>query len=253
MADFLDSRRGHSPLSDFLHLTMNVGFAIAVVVLAMATGAFWPSLLLVIVSKWRVFLVRPRFWWVSIEANLVDLMVGVSVAYLAFFAGDNFLLSATMLVFYAVWLTTIKPRSSSLAHATQAGVMLLLTSTALMTFGYSYEPLFVIGGAFAVAYAAANHYLSSTDEHATYLSLVFGLLNAELWWILYHWNIYYVVPWLNLMVPQAALLTLLLGFVGKTLVDYKAHPDKSKLVAPAVFSSILLLTILISFSDAIRY
>jgi hypothetical protein len=254
MADFLDSRRGHSPLSDLLHVFMNAGLAIGVVGLAPITQALWPSVLLVLVAKWRVLAVRPRFWWVNLRANLVDLLVGLSVAYLAYRAGDNYLLDATLLVFYAVWLIFIKPRSSSLAQATQAGLMLLVASTALMALTFRFEPFFALTGAFVIAYAAAHHYLSSTDGHATYLSLVFGLLNAEIWWLLYHWNIYYLVPGIQLQIPQAAFFTLLLAYIAKLVVDARhQETSRSRFLAPAIFSFILLLTVLLSFSDALKY
>ncbi len=37
------------------------------------------ALSLILLSKWRMFAVRPRFWAVNVRANAIDIIIGVSV------------------------------------------------------------------------------------------------------------------------------------------------------------------------------
>src|SRR5688572_27259291 len=71
------------------------------------------GLALILLSKWRMFAVRPRYWPANVRQNAVDIIVGVS--FLIFMA--NSVTAAWQLswaVFYAVWLLFIKPKSSVL-------------------------------------------------------------------------------------------------------------------------------------------
>ncbi len=37
------------------------------------------AIIVVILSKWRMFAVRPRFWAANVRANSVDLLVGIPI------------------------------------------------------------------------------------------------------------------------------------------------------------------------------
>ena len=61
------------------YYVLNIGLAAALLVIAQAFQTPFPALALVVLSKWRIIAVRPRFWWANIQANLVDLTVGIGV------------------------------------------------------------------------------------------------------------------------------------------------------------------------------
>src|SRR3954467_2211669 len=77
------------------------------------------AILVVILSKWRMFAVRPRFWPANIRANAIDLMVGLSVV-LFMTHSNSMLLQFVWAALYAIWLIAIKPRSSVLMVTLQA-------------------------------------------------------------------------------------------------------------------------------------
>ena len=92
------------------------------------------ALLMVIVSKWRIFAVKPRYWLPNIRANGVDLIVAFSYLIFIYQALSRpGLIQLIIIVLYGIWLIVIKPKSSSLFIGIQAllgqfiGLMALFT------------------------------------------------------------------------------------------------------------------------------
>jgi hypothetical protein len=85
MSEFIGIRKGRNVLSMMAHILLNLALAIGSTVLTLVSGSWILSLILVILSKWRVVAVRPRYWWLNIKANLVDFIVGVSLIMLVFY------------------------------------------------------------------------------------------------------------------------------------------------------------------------
>ena len=77
MADYIALRKGRNTLSTILHAGLNIALAIFSTALTVISGNWIFGVLLVLLSKWRIVAVRPRYWWVNLKANLVDLIVGV--------------------------------------------------------------------------------------------------------------------------------------------------------------------------------
>src|SRR5579885_2531651 len=73
----------------------------------------------VIISKWRMFAVRPRFWPANVCANSVDIIVGLSIVLFMTKSGSHWL-QLVWTVLYGVWLINIKPASGSLMTSVQA-------------------------------------------------------------------------------------------------------------------------------------
>src|ERR1044071_1426481 len=67
-----------SGVSHFLHLGLLLVLPLVVFILVRLNFAI-PALIVIVLSKWRMFAVRPRFWAANIRANAVDLMVGLSI------------------------------------------------------------------------------------------------------------------------------------------------------------------------------
>ena len=91
MADYVLARKSRNIASNMVHILLNLLLGIGAVLITVLSGSPVPGLLLVLVSKWRVFAVRARYLWLNIKSNLVDLIVGVSVVLLAYYAGANFM------------------------------------------------------------------------------------------------------------------------------------------------------------------
>ena len=80
MADYIALRKGRNALSTITHVALNIALAVISTALTVISGNWIFAVLLVLLSKWRVVAVRPRYWWVNIKANLVDFTVGISLS-----------------------------------------------------------------------------------------------------------------------------------------------------------------------------
>ena len=78
MADYVLIRKSRNMLSSFLHVFLNLVLAIGSIYITFKTTSVVLGLVLVLLSKWRMFAVRPRYWVLNLKSNLVDLIVGCS-------------------------------------------------------------------------------------------------------------------------------------------------------------------------------
>ena len=109
------------PTRGFSHIA-HVGLKALLPILAyilVRTNFVGPAILLVILSKWRIFAVRPRYWIANIVSNGVDIIVGVAlILFMASTATVWWQLFWTAL--WAGWLIWLKPRYDVLSVAAQA-------------------------------------------------------------------------------------------------------------------------------------
>ena len=73
--DILGKLKGRNITSSILHILFNAVFAAMVFLAINIGGQIEVALILILVSKWRIFAVRSRYWGVNILANLVDIVV----------------------------------------------------------------------------------------------------------------------------------------------------------------------------------
>ncbi len=164
------------------------------------------AVIVLLLSKWRMLAVKPRFWPANIRANAVDLMVGLAtIVFMTHSFEASFQLAWAAL--YGVWLVAIKPGRSVLSISLQAIVGQTYALMALFV-GWPAAPLatLVLAG-WSICYLTARHYLSSFDEPYTPLfAQTWGYFAAGLMWLSGHWLIFYSV------VAQPTLLLTVLGF-----------------------------------------
>ena len=110
MADFVLARKSRNIASSAVHIFLNILLGLSAVLLTVFSGNPAPGLVLILLSKWRVFAVRSRYLLINIKANLVDFIVGFSVVLLAYFAGNSLLpIDFGLIALYIIWLLFIKP------------------------------------------------------------------------------------------------------------------------------------------------
>lgn len=149
------------------------------------------AILLVLLSKWRVVAVRPRYWLANVVANGVDIIVGVS--FIIFMSNTSVtwwqLFWAAL---FAGWLIWLKPKSDVLSVSAQAMIgQLLGLAVIYLKFGDA-SLVGLIGGTWLVTYLAARHFLSSFEEpHAALLAHVWGFFSGSLAFVLGHWLLFY--------------------------------------------------------------
>lgn len=244
------SRR--SRLGEITYDILNIAYALLLLVLVLNFDPPVLAFVLVLLSKWRVFAVRPRFWLANIQSNLIDTIVGVSTVGLLWLVSGQFLLQLGITALFAAWLVIVKPRSKKRWVLMQAGIGQFVGLTVLFSVAHSLPDVVVIALAALVGYAAARHALTafSSESERTILSLAWVFVVTELAWLSYHWTIAYVIgP--QLAIPQIAIVAALIGFVAVTL--YGAHENDNKIEFselrwPFIFSGLILILLLVRFS-----
>ncbi len=149
------------------------------------------AIALVLLSKWRMFAVRPRYWLPNLISSSVDLIVSISlILFMANTSDTWWQLFWTAL--YMGWLTVLKPRSDVLSVSLQAMVGQLLGLAILyLKFGDASLPV-LVASTWTIAYLSARHYLTSFDEpHTALISHVWAYFAAALAFILGHWLLFY--------------------------------------------------------------
>ena len=201
-------------------------------------------MVIILLSKWRMFAVRPRFWASNVRANAVDLMVGLSIVLFMTHSG-GWLIQALWAVLYGIWLVVIKPRSGVPLITTQAfiGQFTALSALYLTWAGGPVYGLTLLSGLFC--FLAARHFLDAFDEpYAKMLAYVWGYFGAALTWLLSHWLLFYRG------VAQPTLLLSTVGY-GLAVLYYLDHNDRlSKGVRRQfIFIMMAIILVVLAFSD----
>lgn len=251
--ELLKLHRRRSRLSDIAYIALNVGLALVILAVTLSTQTIWLPLLIILVSKWRVFAVRPRFWRQNILANSVDFIVGISHVVFLYAAAGLLAIQVLLTIGYIVWLLFIKPRSKRLYVTLQAGTALFLGITALSMVAYGYSEILFVLGMWVIGYVSARHVLIHYEFPVTaFFSLVWALVVAELGWFAYSWMFAYTMPNSgNLKLSQLALVVTLLGFVAeRALASHHTHGKirREDLVVPSVFALSLIALLVVFFS-----
>lgn len=256
------ARRHGSLVSEIIYILLNLGVASAVLLLVRLDLVIL-AYSVVLLSKWRVLAVRPRYWWDNIQTNLLDMLFGISiVSFLwqvqsgqgSLTAQQAVFLQVIFAVLYAVWLIVLKPRTGKVSVQLQALLGELFAISALFSIAYTLPSFAVVIAMWIVGYISAQHVLNLYDEEdITLLSMVWALVLAELGWVAYHWTIAYKVVFTSsaFQIPQIVIIVGLLSFFsarGYSLYKEKKTIKPSELLWPGIFVSGLMLVILIFFN-----
>jgi hypothetical protein len=230
-------RKPKSGIGALVQTALNV--ALPIVLLLFVLGGFSQlAFILVILSKWRTFAVRPRFWLANMRANSIDLFVGLSVVvFLTYTSSIWWQLLWTVL--YIGWLVYIKPKSSVFFTSLQAGIGFLAALMALFL-ELGGGPLFVLVLVVGViSYLAARHFFANFDEpYAKLLSYLWGYFAAAMMWVLGHWLLFYG------LVAQPTVLLVALG-AGLGTLYYLDHFDKLSVLLRRQFIFIMVAVVIV--------
>lgn len=251
--DFLKSSKRRSLLSELVYILLNVALAVAILVIVWAIESPIAAFALVLLSKWRVLAVRPRYWFANIQANLVDIIVSLSIVVLLYAASGALAAQIIITLLYIGWLLYVKPRSKRVFVAVQAGTAIFLGVTALMSVSYDWMASPVILLMWIIGYSAARHVLGSYDEaHISFYSLVWGLIFAELGWLAYHWTFAYEIPGVGeIKLAQVALVSLAISFIAERVYgSYTKHGSvrSSDVMLPILLSVSVIMILLVFFN-----
>lgn len=233
------------PARGFSHLTYLVlKVLLPVLSYVLVRVDFVPlAILLIILSKWRMFAVRPRYWIANIASNGIDILAAVSFVL--------FMASTTVqwwqlfwMVLYAGWLVWLKPRNDALSVSVQAMIgQLLGLAVFYLKFGDASLPV-LVAGTWGIAYLAARHFLTSFEEpHTALISHVWAYFAAGLAFILGHWLLFYG------SIAQIIVILTVIGY-GLAAMYYLEAVDRLTVMVRrqllAVMGAILLIIIVLS-------
>ena len=200
--------------------------------------------LIVLLSKWRMFAVRPRHWPANIRANAIDIIVGLSL--ISFIAqAPSQAWQVVWALMYGIWLMLIKPRSSTFWTTIQAGIGQLIGLGAVYVLWGRSSLLLLVVVSWAICYLSARHFFSGFDEPlGSLLSHIWGYFGAALTWVLGHWLLYYG------FMSQPTLLLVILAF-GLAALYYLESTDRLSVFVRReiilIVSAVILVVIM--FSD----
>jgi len=252
--ELLKSPHHRSRLSELAYIVMNVAAAVTILVLIVQFNNVWLSLLVVLLSKWRVFAVRPRYWMANLTANVVDIVVGVSHVLFVYSAAGALYAQIFMTVGYIVWLLFVKPRSKRIFVIAQAIAAVFVGTNALALVAYDSDPGVFVLGLWLLGFAAARHILLSYEgEMVGFFGAVWGLILAEVGWVAYHWQMAYSLPGTgNFKLVQLAFITALLTFLAsRAYASYHKHGviRTSDTMIPMVFTFGIIFLMIVLFNQ----
>lgn len=247
--------RRKSFFSESMYIALNIALSFAVLGIVLTVESPVPAILLVLLSKWRVFAVRPRYWIANIQANLVDVIVSIGVVMLMYGVSSlthSLPIQIGLSVLYVLWLVVLKPRSSKRAIVAQATTALLVGTTVLFILSYSWSIEVLIIGMAITGYVTARHVLTQFEEdHLQFLSLTWAFVMAQLGWILSHWVIAYTMPFIEVRIPQAVIIVAAIAFVAYQIyASYRRHGvvRPVEVMLPILFALSITIVLTIFFS-----
>lgn len=245
MIELLRAKATRTRVSEAIYVGLNLLLPIAVLFLVRLDPPYL-AFALIVLSKWRILALRPRFWWVNIKANLADIIVGLSAVGLIYLASSSFSLQVVLAVLYGVWLLVVKPRSNAHGILLQAGIMQFVGLVALFHYSVVLPELFVLLSCWLIGYTAARHVVSNYEEkYVELMASIWGLFVLEISWIMYRWTNVYNLG-LPIKIPQIALMMLVIGFCAARMYDFSKSQKLTKgmLRGTIVFGAALLAVIL---------
>lgn len=263
MKELLELLRKKSIIGEISHISLNILLALSVYALVyIGDWAIYVAVLLVLLSKWRIFAVRPRYWWANILANIVDIAVSLSLVVLLAVANESGIYSTYLgygvVAFYVIWLVLIKPRSHKKWVIVQSLTTLFFGTWAIAEVSHLIPLWLVVLAMYIIGYGAARHVLTNFEENEmSLISMVYGLVIAEVSWLIYHWNVAYGVRDMgDFRVPQMAIVVVALSvamysmFVGfKTLGKKRDALRTAEVMAPVIFALVIIIVLLVFFSS----
>ncbi|MDB5177884.1 MAG: rane protein of unknown function [Candidatus Saccharibacteria bacterium] len=254
--EFLKVARRRSLWSEVVYVLLNLLLVGAVLAVVWTVKSPVFAIALVLLSKWRVLAVRPRYWMAHILSNAVDLIVSIGLVVLLYAASGAWLVQVTIAILYALWLLLLKPRSKRQLVIAQAAVGLFVGITAVTIVSADWYASLIVIAFWVIGFSAARHVVLAYDEqsHVSLLSLLWGFVIAEIGWLTYHWTIAYGISGFgSIQLPQVSIVALLLSFLAERV--YSSYVKRgivqvNDLILPLLLSLSVIIILVIFFNAA---
>ncbi len=256
--EFLRSAKRRSLVSELMYLLLNVGLAVALLIVVWVVESPLPAFALVLLSKWRVLAVRPRYWLAHVQANMVDIIVSLGLVILLYTAGhggtgDGVVTQIILTLLYIAWLLVLKPRTKRSYVVAQAGVALAIGTIALFSVAYGWPSSLVVIAMFILGYSTARHVLSAySDPDLMTMSLIWGFVMAQIGWVSFHWLIAYQIPFVEMIkLPQVTIVVLAISFLAERVYSSYVKNGEvrgSDVLLPSLLSLGVLAVVVVLFN-----
>ncbi|MGH7196121.1 MAG: hypothetical protein ACREGA_05105 [Candidatus Saccharimonadales bacterium] len=224
------------------HLGFFIGLPILVLVLVRVQFAGL-ALALILLSKWRMFAVKPHYWAANVRANGVDIIVGLA-ALVFIIASGGVVWQLVWTVAYGAWLVALKSRTDLVSIALQALVAQVAGLLALFLYFPTAPTYALVVVSAAICFLSAHHFFNAFDERYTrLLAFIWAYFGAALTWVLGHWLLFY-----GFMAQPALILTIIA--VSIATIYYLDHKQRLSLVfrRELVMIMVAALIIILVFS-----
>lgn len=202
------------------------------------------ALLIILLSKWRMFAVRPRHWLAHVRTNAVDIIA--SLSFLTFMVNSNSMsMQLLWLVAYEIWVLYLKPGTTTLLVGLQALIAQFIGLTALfIAFQDVSISLYVIAVS-AICYFCSRHFFTGfNEENASIYSWIWAFFGGSLAWLMGHWLLFYGP------ISQTAVFLSVIGYGLVTLYFLDETDRLSTLLRRQVlFVIIAVIIVMIAFSN----
>lgn len=260
--EFLNIVKRRSSLHEALYISLNVALAFGLMLIIRSTNSILPAFGLVLLSKWRVLAVRPRYWFANIQGDLISLIVGISFVVMLYninsaeiTSGAGLVTQILLTLLYIAWLVFLRPQAKRKYIVAQAAVALFFGISTIYSIGFGWPASLVVLLVWLVGYSSARHVLNSYDEetHSLTLSIAWGLLLAEIGWLAYHWTIAYKLPIItSVLVPQVSIIAICVGFLSYKVYSSYEHYKKVRMtdiILPLVFTVSIIAVLVLAFNN----
>lgn len=248
-------------ISGAIYIMLNIVLALMVVGAVDLFDSPWLGLVIIAISKWRIFAVKIRFWRANLASNFTDALVGVSYVFLTSYLGyEHFYYQLGLAGLYLIWLLFIKPGTTEVKVMAQCLIAMFVANQTLSLFAYNWHVgLFLLAEMF-IAYNAMGHYLRNSDFESQYTRLmsgIWGLIMMELAWIYWHWTVGYTFL-AGVKISQFAIVSTVLTLLAhKVLYFMNQEPGIERrqarldMVASSIFVVILIIVMIVFFSKPV--
>lgn len=256
MADYIFIRKSRNALSSVIHVVLNILLGVSSILFTALSGSWIIGFILVLLSKWRVFAVQPRYLFLNIRSNLVDFIVGFSFIILAFIAGVevNFI-HLTLAILYTIWLIVVKPISSENGNLLQSLIAVFLGTTASVLLFSATDSIVLVVLEFFIGYGASRHVLAQNGDHELALTtLTSGLVFSEIAWLAHSWVITYNFNILDslVIIPQLSIILTVITYVfcqiNRSLTKHDGELISKEISTPIIFGIAIIAILIIFFS-----
>ncbi|MDR1197088.1 MAG: hypothetical protein LBL08_02335 [Candidatus Nomurabacteria bacterium] len=263
MSEIIRSVQKKDVVTSLLHIAFNLVVAFGSMGLVlMFPDTPWPAIALVVVSKYRIFAVKPRFWIPNLLSNLTDFIFCAGIVVLVWGAGQSavetwsLVYQIVLTTLYAVWLIVLKPLTKPAPVLLQAGISQFVGLMALFSVASQIPAPLAVLICFGIGFSVARHVLMLHKEpQYTIIALMWAIIVAELGFISFHWTITYGMGLVK--IPEIAVIITILSFVIEKFYSSFRRNDgrikQSEVTLPAMFGTIFLLALLIFFSGLTNF